>query len=82
MTNLIVVPRSSSSLLFLRRLLEHLDDVKELKIQVVPTHGMRNISKKKKNIAPFAALSETSLAKEWLSPEDDVWDEWYKTKKK
>ena len=29
-----------------------------------------------------AALSESSLAKEWLSEEDKVWDEWYAKKKK
>lgn len=26
----------------------------------------------------FLPLSESSLAKEWLSPEDEVWDEFFK----
>lgn len=30
----------------------------------------------------FLALSESSLAKDWLSPEDDVWDDWLKERRK
>jgi len=76
MNNLIVVPRSSAALLFLIKLLNELDSVKEVKTQ----HPLKTSHKRK--IIPFAAISESSLAKEWLSKEDNSWDEWYNKKKK
>ncbi len=78
MNQLIVVPRTSAGLAFLKKLLEQLDSVKEVKT-VGDAVGMK--TSKKKSV-PFAKLSESSLAKEWLSSEDDVWDEWYDKKKK
>ena len=74
MNHLIVVPRTSSEFVFLKKLLEQLDSVKEVKT-------LHALGTKRKTI-PFASLSESSLAKEWLSSEDNVWDEWYDKKKK
>jgi len=34
-------------------------------------------SKTEENEIPYAAISESSLAEEWLSEEDSRWDEFY-----
>ena len=75
MKNLIVVPRNLSEFAFLKKLLEQLESVKEVKIQTTEKTS-------EQKAIPFAKLSESSLAKEWLSKEDNVWDEWYEEKKK
>ena len=75
MNNLIVVPRSYAALRFLKKLLNELDGVKQVK-----TQPPLKSSQKKKTI-PFAVISESSLAKEWLSKEDNIWDDWYGKKR-
>lgn len=68
METLVVVPRKKSDLKPLQEMLRLSNKVKEVKI--VKTEDSLN---KKKAIAE-ALVSESSLAKEWLSKEDDRWD--------
>jgi hypothetical protein len=60
MESIIVIPKKKSDTKFLVDLLKSLDKVKSVKIE---------------NIIPFVKISETSLAKDWNTPEDDRWDE-------
>ena len=70
MQNIIITTKSKQSVAFLKKLLSKLDDVK--KIEIV----------EEKEEVPFVVLSESSLAKEWNSEEDDIWDNWAKEKLK
>ena len=70
MQNIIITTKSKQSVAFLKKLLSKLDDVK--KIEIV----------EEKEEVPFVVLSESSLAKEWDSEEDDIWDNWAKEKLK
>ena len=70
MQNIIITTKSKQSVAFLKKLLSKLDDVK--KIEIV----------EEKEEVPFVVLSESSLAKEWSSDEDDIWDNWAKEKLK
>ena len=70
MQNIIITTKSKQSVAFLKKLLSKLDDVKN--IEVV----------EEKEAVPFVVLSESSLAKEWSSEEDDIWDNWAKEKLK
>jgi hypothetical protein len=70
MQNIIITTKSKKSVAFLKRLLSKLDDVKNIEIV------------EEKEEVPFVVLSESSLAKEWSSKEDDIWDNWAKEKLK
>ena len=70
MQNIIITTKSKKSVAFLKKLLSKLDDVKNIKIV------------EEKEEVPFVVLSESSLAKEWSSEEDDIWDNWAKEKLK
>ena len=70
MQNIIITTKSKKSVAFLKKLLSKLDDVKDIKIV------------EEKEEVPFVVLSESSLAKEWSSEEDDIWDNWAKEKLK
>ena len=70
MQNIIITTKSKKSVAFLKRLLSKLDDVKNIEII------------EEKEEVPFVVLSESSLAKEWSSEEDDKWDNWAKEKLK
>jgi len=70
MQNIIITTKSKKSVAFLKRLLSKLDDVKNIEIV------------EEKEEVPFVVLSESSLAKEWSSEEDDIWDNWAKEKLK
>ena len=70
MQNIIITTKSKQSLAFLKKLLSKLDDVKNIEI----------VEEKKE--VPFVVLSESSLAKEWSSEEDEIWDNWAKEKLK
>jgi hypothetical protein len=60
MESIIVIPRKKTDTKFLVDLLTSLDKVKSVKIE---------------KTVPYAKISETSLAKDWNTPEDDRWDE-------
>ena len=70
MQNIIITTKSKQSVAFLKKLLSKLDDVKNIEIV------------EEKEEVPFVVLSESSLAKEWSSEEDDIWDNWAKEKLK
>ncbi|HEY5510358.1 MAG TPA: hypothetical protein VIK10_04945 [Prolixibacteraceae bacterium] len=70
MQNIIITTKSKQSVAFLKKLLSKLDDVKNIEIV------------EEKGEVPFVVLSESSLAKEWSSEEDDIWDNWAKEKLK
>ena len=70
MQNIIITTKSKKSVAFLKKLLSKLDDVKNIEIV------------EEKEEVPFVVLSESSLAKEWSSKEDDIWDNWAKEKLK
>jgi hypothetical protein len=70
MQNIIITTKSKKSVAFLKKLLSKLDDVKNIEIV------------EEKEEVPFVVLSESSLAKEWSSDEDDIWDNWAKEKLK
>jgi hypothetical protein len=59
MESIVVIPRKKTDTRFLVNLLKSLDKVKSVKIE---------------NIVSDAGISETSLAKDWNTPEDDRWD--------
>jgi hypothetical protein len=65
MEKLIVTPRSKKEISFLTQLLNSLGQVKNVKIVDDKTEM-------------FATLSESSLLKEWDSPEDERWDDFLK----
>ena len=62
MNHIIVTPKKEKDTEFLVTLLKGLDKVKSVKV-------------KKSKVNEEALLSEKSLAKDWLSKEDDRWDE-------
>jgi hypothetical protein len=64
MQSIIITPKSKESGLFLQQLLLKLNDVDH--IEVVEEKEEQSI----------AVLSESSLAKEWDSKEDEIWDVW------
>lgn len=68
MQNILITPKSKRSVVFLKKLLSKLNDVKSIEI----------VEEKKE--APFVVLSESSLEKEWSCKEDDIWDNWAKEK--
>ncbi len=68
MQNIVIKPKNKQSIVFLKRLLSKLNDVKS--IEVI----------EEKEELPFAVLSESSLEKEWNSEEDNIWDNWAKEK--
>ena len=70
MQNIVITPRNKQSVVFLKKLLSKLNDVKS--IEVV----------EEREEIPFVVLSESSLEKEWGSEEDDIWDNWAKGKLK
>lgn len=70
MHNIVITPKSKQSVVFLKKLLSKLDDVKSIEIV------------EDKEEVPFVVLSESSLEKEWTSEEDDIWDDWAKEKLK
>jgi hypothetical protein len=70
MHSIIITPKSKKSGLFLQKLLSKLNDVKHIEI----------IEDKEEK--PFVVLSESTLAKEWDSEEDGVWDSWAEEKLK
>ena len=70
MQNIVITPKSKRSVVFLKKLLSNLNDVKSIEI----------VEEKKE--VPFVVLSESSLEKEWSSKEDDIWDNWAKEKLK
>jgi hypothetical protein len=76
MNQLVITPRTVAELHILKKMLAQIGTVKELEVK-----KKRN-GKRKLNSPPFATISESSLAKEWLSEEDNVWDEWYGKRKK
>jgi hypothetical protein len=68
MKTLVITPKSKQSVVFLKKLLSKLSDVKSIEEVEV-----------KKEVS-FARLSEGSLEKEWSSEEDNIWDTWAKEK--
>jgi len=70
MQNIVITPKSKQSVVFLKKLLSKLNDVKSIEII------------EKEEEVPFVVLSESSLEKEWSSKEDDIWDDWAKEKLK
>lgn len=62
-----------SFLAYLKSLVKRSNDVVVLKEKTTESNT-------EEDSLNFAALSESSLAKEWLSLEDDVWDAWLKEK--
>ena len=62
MDKLIVTPKSKKEIVFLTQLLRSLGQVEDVKLVKDPDEF-------------FATLSESSLLKEWDSPEDDRWDD-------
>ena len=70
MQNIVITPRNKQSVVFLKKLLSKLNDVKS--IEVI----------EEREEIPFVVLSESSLEKEWGSEEDDIWDNWAKEKLK
>jgi hypothetical protein len=70
MQTIIVTPKSKQSGIFLKKLLLRLNDVKSIEIV------------DEEEEVPFVVLSESSLEKEWQSPEDEIWDNWAKEKLK
>jgi hypothetical protein len=70
MKSIVITPRSKQSLVFLKKLLSKLNDVKS--IEVI----------EEKEEVPFVALSKSSLEKDWSSEEDNIWDNWAKEKLK
>ena len=77
MNQLIITPRNTAELRLIKKMLSQIGNVEELEVKKKKKNG-----KKKAASVTFAALSESSLAKEWMSEEDKVWDEWYGKKKK
>lgn len=75
MNQLIITPKSIAELHFLKKLLNNISSVEE-----VISKPLKN--RRKRRAVPFAAISQSALAKEWLSSEDEVWDEWYREMKK
>ena len=61
MDKLIVTPKSKNEIAFLTQLLRSLGQVENVKLV-------------KDSDELFASLSESCLAKEWDSPEDERWD--------
>jgi hypothetical protein len=70
MQNIVIKPKNKQSVVFLKKLLSKLNDVKS--IEVVD----------EKEELPFVVLSESSLEKDWGSEEDNIWDNWAKEKLK
>jgi len=68
MQTIVITPKSKQSVVFLKKLLSKLNDVKS--IEVV----------EEKEELPFVVLSESSLEKEWNSEEDNIWDNWAREK--
>ena len=68
METLIVVPRKKSDVKFLKEMLRSSSKVKEVKVK------KKNKSQGKRKTLAQSLVSESSLAKEWLSKEDDRWD--------
>jgi hypothetical protein len=64
MQQIVITPKSKQSVVFLKKLLLQLDDVKSIKLV------------EEKEEVPFVVLSESTLEKEWSSEEDDIWDNW------
>jgi len=62
MDKLIVTPKSKNEIAFLTQLLSSLGQVENVKL----VRGSDEL---------FASLSESSLSKEWDSPEDERWDD-------
>jgi hypothetical protein len=77
MNQLIITPRTTAELRLIKKMLSQIGNVEELEVK-----KKKKNAKKKSASVPFAALSESSLAKEWMSDEDKVWDEWYGKRKK
>jgi hypothetical protein len=76
MNQLIITPRTTAELRLIKKMLSQIGNVEEVEVKT------KKNGKKKSKLLPYATLSESSLAKEWLSEEDKVWDEWYGKKKK
>ena len=70
MQNIVITPKNKQSVVFLKKLLSKLNDVKD--IEVI----------EKNEEVPFVALTESSLEKDWESDEDNIWDNWAKEKLK
>lgn len=70
MQNILITPKSKRSVVFLKKLLSKLNDVKSIEI----------VEEEKE--LPFVVLSESSLEKEWSSEEDNIWDNWAQEKLK
>jgi hypothetical protein len=68
MQSIVITPKSKQSVVFLKKLLSNLKDVKSIEI----------VDENKE--VPFVVLTESSLEKEWCSEEDDIWDNWAKEK--
>lgn len=64
MQHILITPKSKTSGIFLRKLLSQLDDVKSMELIEEEAE------------IPFVKLSESTLAKEWSSEEDNIWDHW------
>ena len=47
-------------------------------VRFVPTRPLPSRQKAKQEIDEVTLASEASLAKDWLSPEDDHWDDVYR----
>ena len=70
MQNIVITPKNKQSIVFLKKLLSKLNDVKG--IEVVEENEE----------VPFVVLAESSLEKDWESDEDNIWDNWAKEKLK
>ena len=70
MQNIVITPKNKQSVVFLKKLLSKLNDVKG--IEVVEENEE----------VPFVVLAESSLEKDWESDEDNIWDNWAKEKLK
>jgi len=71
MQNIVITPKSKQSVVFLKKLLSQLNEVKSIEI----------VEEEAEEI-PFVVLSESSLEKEWSCEEDAIWDSWAKEKLK
>ena len=70
MQNIVITPKNKQSVVFLKKLLSKLNDVKDIEV-IEKNEGV-----------PFVALTESSLEKDWESDEDNIWDNWAKEKLK
>ncbi len=70
MQNIVITPKNKQSVVFLKKLLSKLNDVKGIEIV------------EENEEVPFVVLAESSLEKDWESDEDNIWDNWAKEKLK